>query len=102
MDLAQIFITALFLPKDMASEIASVIIAARQRNQPRFSTSRVSKDDGDQESIDLLASKDHFHKHKFAHPSNSLPVMRRMTTYLSEVDWRVFHYLTEHFLQNGK
>ena len=101
MDLAQILITALSLPKDMASEIASVIIAARQRNYSRLFSSGVSKDDGDEESIDLLASKGHSHKNKFAHLSKPLPVMRRMTTYLSEVDWRVFQYLTQHFLQNG-
>ncbi len=33
--------------------------------------------------------------------SNSQRIMSRITTYLSEVDWRVFNYITKHFLQNG-
>lgn len=33
--------------------------------------------------------------------SNSHPIMNRITSYLSEVDWRVYNYITKHFLQNG-
>ncbi|CAF0888177.1 unnamed protein product [Adineta ricciae] len=35
------------------------------------------------------------------HNSNSQCIMNRISTYLSNVDWRIFNYITKTFLQNG-
>ena len=42
-----------------------------------------------------------FYTNKNICSSNSQRVMNRITSYLSEVDWRVYNYITKHFLQNG-
>lgn len=42
-----------------------------------------------------------FHTNKNIFSSNSQPIMNRITSYLSEVDWRVYNYITKHFLQHG-
>jgi hypothetical protein len=131
LDLTHIFITFLHIRKDIASEIASAIISARQRLIQPISTQKSSSstiiddnDDDDQsassgiitaEESDTIISenddKDHADQNYFPimtsrneniYSSSSQRVMSRITAYLSEADWRVYNYLTKHFLQNGK
>ena len=42
-----------------------------------------------------------FRSNKDGDSSDSHSIMNRITSYLSEVDWRVYNYITKHFLQNG-
>lgn len=136
LDLAHIFITFLHIRKDIAHEIASIIISARQHLiQPisiekSSSSSIVLSNENDDLSIssgivtgeesDTVISehssvsnsindnneqdqnKIHSYLNKNIYSSNSQQIMNRMTSYLSEVDWRVFNYITKYFLQNGK
>jgi hypothetical protein len=140
LDLAHVFITFLHIRKDIAYEIASTIIDARQRlirqiptqeslsnkdmNEENdsddasissgiitadvsdnSSTSRsISDDDEDQNNIPEIMKRKKYSlfKNKMIDSSNSQRVMNRITTYLSEADWRVFNYITKHFLQDGE
>ena len=113
MDLAQVFIKALSLPQDTAAEIASIVLAARERIPPELSTrgstkrnllstSSIAEDSESMSSADEQRIDRPARKEKFVRRSKSPPMMRRMTLYLSEVDWRVFFYLTRDFLRNGK
>jgi len=151
LDLAHIFITFLHIRKDIAYEIASTIITARQhliRTIPteksssntiieenfRSNTHIAEENDGDDTSIssgivtvedsDTIVSENSsisrstseddedqnvigrkkydLYKNKIFSSSNSERIMSRIINYLSEVDWRVFNYITKHFLQNGK
>ncbi len=154
--MAHIFITFLHIRKDIAHEIASTIITARERLiQPisteksssstiidnniiskthmseendnddasissgivtaedsdtvvseNCSTSRsINDDDNDEDQNnfpDIIRRKKYnLHTNKNIHSSNSQHIMSRMISYLSETDWRVFNYITKHFLQNG-
>ncbi len=151
MDLAHIFITFLHIRKDIAYEIASTIIDARQRLIPPIATENSSsstmidnnitsktrlseENDNDDASISsgivtaeesdtvisensgpsrsisddqnnfpdfIQRKKYNLYMNKNISPSNPQRMMSRMTSYLSEADWRVFHYITKHFLQNG-
>jgi hypothetical protein len=114
--------------KDLAYEIASTIIAARQRLVSPISIQKSSsiidkksmshthinddtsissgivtgEDSTVSESIsdddeDVIRTK----KNKNRMNYSSQRIMNRITTYLSEVDWRVFNYITKNFLQNG-
>ncbi len=155
MDLAHIFITFLQIRKDIAYEIASIIITARQhliRTIPteksssnttidknfrsnthiaeekddddasissgivtvedsdtvmseNSSISRSTSDDDEDQNIstDVIGRKKYdLYKNKIFCSSNSERIMSRIINYLSEADWRVFNYITKHFLQNGK
>ena len=41
-------------------------------------------------------------KSRNLHNSKSQCIMNRISTYLSNVDWRIFNYITKTFLQNGR
>jgi hypothetical protein len=137
--LAHIFITFLHIRKDIANEIASTIIAARQHLIQPISTSSstiidnddqsassgiitteesdtmISKNDStsrsisddndleDQNYFPIMASRKNYnlYTNKNISSSSAQCVMSRMTAYLSEADWRVYNYITKHFLQNG-
>ncbi len=142
--MAHIFITFLHIRKDIAHEIASTIIATRQRliqpiskQKSSSSTIIISKthisdesDNNDNASISsgIVTAEDssisssisdnndehqnnfpevigrkkyNLYTNKSISSSNSQCIMNRITSYLSEVDWRVFNYITKHFLQNG-
>ncbi|CAF3669561.1 unnamed protein product [Rotaria sp. Silwood1] len=142
LDLAHTFINFLHIRKDIAYEIASTIIDARQRLVPSKLTQKSSsstnidenflsniyineENDNDDTSISsgIITAEDsdtivnensktsrsisdsrtkyNLDKKKIFYLSNSQRIMNRIITYLSEVDWRVFNYLTKHFLQNG-
>ncbi len=145
MDLAHIFITFLHIRKDIAYEIASTIVTARQNLIRTIPTEKSSsntiiaeENDGDDTSIssgivtvedsDTIVSENNsisrstsdddedqnistnvigrkkydLYKNKIFSSSNSERIMSRIINYLSEVDWRVFNYITKHFIQNGK
>ncbi len=145
MDLAHIFITFLHIRKDIAYEIASTIVTARQNLIRTIPTEKSSsntiiaeENDGDDTSIssgivtvedsDTIVSENSsisrstsdddedqnistnvigrkkydLYKNKIFSSSNSERIMSRIINYLSEVDWRVFNYITKHFIQNGK
>jgi hypothetical protein len=140
LDLAHVFITFLHIRKDIAYEIASTIIDARQhliRQIPtqeslsnrdmneendsddasissgiitvdvseNSSTSRsIIDDDEDQNNVPEIMKRKKYSlfKNKMIDLLNSQRVMNRITTYLSEADWRVFNYITKHFLQDGE
>ncbi len=149
MDLAHIFITFLHIRKDIAYEIASTIIDARQRlirqiptqksssnaiiNEKLISneqndiddasissgivtgdesdtivsensnTSRsISDDDEDQNNMPDVIKRNKYNLYENKHiDSSKSQHMSRITKYLSEADWRVFNYITKHFLQDG-
>ncbi len=144
MDLAHIFITFLHIRKDIAYEIASTIVTARQNLIRTIPTEKSSsntiiaeENDGDDTSIssgivtvedsDTIVSENSsisrstsdddedqnistnvigrkkydLYKNKIFSSSNSERIMSRIINYLSEVDWRVFNYITKHFIQNG-
>ncbi|CAF4450047.1 unnamed protein product, partial [Rotaria sp. Silwood2] len=147
LDLAHIFINFLHIRKDIAYEIASTIIDARQRliqlnpTEKSSSTTNIDENfisdihindenDNDDTSISsgIVTAEDsdtivnennktsksisnnsdsdrrktyYVNKNKIFSLSHSQRIMNRITTYLSEVDWRVFNYITKHFLQNG-
>jgi len=69
------------------------------------SISRSISDDNDEDENnipDIIRRKKYnLHTKKNICSSNSQRIMSRMTTYLSEIDWRVFNYITKYFLQNG-
>ncbi|CAF4265277.1 unnamed protein product, partial [Rotaria sp. Silwood2] len=146
LDLAHIFINFLHIRKDIAYEIASTIIDARQRliqlnpTEKSSSTTNIDENfisdihindenDNDDTSISsgIVTAEDsdtivnennktsksisnnsdsdrrktyYVNKNKIFSLSHSQRIMNRITTYLSEVDWRVFNYITKHFLQN--
>jgi hypothetical protein len=145
LDLAHIFITFLHIRKDIAYEIASTIVTARQNLIRTIPTEKSSsntiiaeENDGDDTSIssgivtvedsDTIVSENNsisrstsdddedqnistnvigrkkydLYKNKIFSSSNSERIMSRIINYLSEVDWRVFNYITKHFIQNGK
>jgi hypothetical protein len=145
LDLAHIFITFLHIRKDIAYEIASTIVTARQNLIRTIPTEKSSsntiiaeENDGDDTSIssgivtvedsDTIVSENSsisrstsdddedqnistnvigrkkydLYKNKIFSSSNSERIMSRIINYLSEVDWRVFNYITKHFIQNGK
>lgn len=140
--MAHIFITFLHIRKDIAHEIASTIITARQHLIQPISTQKSSSssilqsksdldEDSDVKSISsgIITSEDsqtiisehssisssisddehqrnipknyNSYLNKNISSSNSQQIMNRIITYLSEVDWRVFNYITKYFLQNG-
>ena len=132
LDLAHSFITFLHMKKDRAHEVASAIINARQyliRNPQLHTTSSNTmnyKDDvsiADDRSIssgvisvqnsDATLSEENSriddddiftsdNRNRNLHNSKSQSIMNRMTTYLSNADWRVFNYITKTFLQDGR
>ena len=154
MDLSYIFTNFLHIRKDIAYEIASAIIDARQRlvqhsttqkfssngirNENSISNIRVNEENDDDDvslSSGIISAKDshtivkksssksncisdgdeyqndnpnnvsinryNIQRNKILNLTNPQCNMNRMTTYLSEVDWRVFNYITQYFLQKG-
>ncbi|CAM4915049.1 unnamed protein product [Rotaria socialis] len=134
LDLANIFINFLHIRKDIAYEIASAIIDARQHliefplteksssstmfddasisssivtaedsdtamNESSYTSRSMSKDAKNQNHLKKRRSNPA--KNKITYSSTSQRVMNRIITYLSEVDWRVFNYITKHFLQKS-
>lgn len=98
LDLAHIFINFLHLQKDVANEMATEIITARQRL-----VSQISIDDRASISSEILLEDEEDVVSELIQKQKSNPrfIMGRITSYLSTVDWRVFFHITKHFLQNG-
>ena len=131
LDLAGTLTRFLHVRHDLAQELASIIVAARQRliqpgSMPQASSTTIMNDAtiddrcsinsgmstfDDSDSL-LSDSTDHQRNSedlascregsKQVASSALPPGMARTTAYLSNVDWRVFHHITTDFMRHGQ
>jgi hypothetical protein len=114
MDLARVLIHCLHLRKDVANEIASSIVLTRQRlfstdlslnstctNDEHCSMS-ITNDNNRTKATDWThQQRTHADRKRNRTELKTLPMMSRITTYLSHVDTRVFNYIIDEFLHHG-
>ena len=99
MDLSRIFIDYLHLHESVAKEIASILVTGRQKisvNAMQQSTDSQLANHDENDTNSCINT----HIHSFGKENVPL-IMSKMTKYLMEVDWRIFFYLTEQFMQKG-